>query len=154
MFTVTVEGEEEVKAAFERAYNEIRVGAVRGVGYGVRDGANEIRTKHKFRNRTGELERSVQGVVLGWRGDSEYVGVIRASAKHAGFVEYDTPPHLIPGNPFLAFEWKGEQVFFRYVNHRGTKAQPFMHLGYYKCERVILREMEISLKRAQEILDR
>jgi len=57
-----------------------------------------------------------------------------ASARHAMFVEHDTRPHLIPGNPTFGFYWESEHrdwipgLFgeIDYVNHPGTQAQPFL----------------------------
>lgn len=150
---VEIEGIPELEATWARVVTEIRVGVTRGVGLGARDGAAEARTKHSFKNRTGDLERSIQHVVVGWVGEWYFAKIV-AAAPHASFVEYDTKPHLIAGSPFLTFEWQGELVHFRYVNHPGTTGQPFMHLAYYKCERVMAREIEAGIARAQAILAR
>lgn len=52
-------------------------------------------------------------------------GELSANSRHARFVNSGTPKHRIPGNP-LTFRWHGVQVFFRFVNHPGTKPRPFM----------------------------
>jgi hypothetical protein len=154
--TAKVEGEEELRKTWDRVVAEIRVGVSRGVGLAAKEGAAEARARHTFKNRTGDLERSIRHVVVGWQGDTYVARVVAGDRKvdYASYVEEGTPPHLIPGNPFLTFEWKGETVHFRYVNHPGTKPQPFMHLAYQKAERVIYREIEIGVAKAARILER
>jgi hypothetical protein len=147
MFSVEIEGEADLKRAWGSVSNIIRDGASVGVIKGVREGAEEARTKHTFQNRTEKLEKSIEGVPLGWRdGMLRFEGSIRASAKHASFVENDTKPHVIVVRRarFLTVR----------VNHPGTKAQPFMGLAYFKCERVMIREVERSFVAAQGALDR
>src|SRR5678815_3312762 len=43
------------------------------------------------------------------------------TAEHASFTDEGTPPHLIEGNPLLAFEWEGQLVIVRSVMHPGTE---------------------------------
>ena len=156
-FTAEVVGENELRFAWGQVVGIVKRGTMAAVSKAAREGAREARTKHTFKNRTRALERSIEGFVVGWTDSGNmYVGYIRAGAKHASLVEYPTRPHDIfpKRGKFLHFEWKGEWVSFRYVRHPGTKGQPFMHLAYYKAERVLIRETEIALKRAQEYLER
>ena len=120
MFKADIVGEAEIEAAWGRVVAEIRVGAVRGAGLGAKEGAEEARRKHVFRNRTGELEKSISHITIGWVNGTTYVAKIVAGKKYASWVEDGTRPHLIVGNPWLVFEWKGVLVRFRYVNHPGT----------------------------------
>jgi hypothetical protein len=46
--------------------------------------------------------------------------------SYALYVHEGTKPHVIEGNPLLAFTWHGEQVFFASVNHPGYKGNPFL----------------------------
>lgn len=155
MFDVTLEGEADVIRQWGQAYGALKNSMRYAVSKGTREGAREARAKHTFKNQTGDLEKSIDGFIVGWTESGlKITGVIRAAAKHASFVEYDTKPHEIVGNPFLTFVWKGVPVSFRYVQHPGTKGQPFMHLAYYKAERVIIRELEIGIERMQEALNR
>lgn len=154
MFDATLEGEADVIRQWGQAYGALKNSMRYAVSKGTKEGAREARTKHTFKNQTGALEKSIDGFLVGWTESGfKITGIIRAGAKHAGYVEYDTPPHMIPGNPNLSFVWKGVPVNFRYVNHPGTKAQPFMHLAYFKCERVMIREIEVGISRMQKILD-
>ena len=50
---------------------------------------------------------------------------VEATADHAEFVTEGTPPHLIQGNPILAFEWRGAMRFYPYVSHPGTSPNPY-----------------------------
>lgn len=153
MFFAELEGEAELAEAWGSATNIIRDGAAQAVMRGVREGAAEARTKHTFRNRTKTLEESIEGTALGWKGD-RFDGLIRATAPYASYVEEGTKAHLIPGNPLLSFESKGRRVVVHWVEHKGTKPMPFMALAYLKAERVIIREIELGIERAQERLDR
>jgi hypothetical protein len=154
MFEVDADGfEAELTQRWTAARAILRQRLARAVGLGITLGAAEIRRSHRYKNRTGVLEKSTVGEIEGWRGE-EFVGRIRASAPYASFVEYDTAPHPIFGNPWLVFRWKGVLCHFRYVNHPGTTGQPFMHFGYYKAERVIEAETEKAFVAMQEFLDR
>lgn len=51
---------------------------------------------------------------------------VTANVPHAMFVVRGTQAHRIEGNPILSFEWHGDRVFFRHVNHPGTRANNFM----------------------------
>lgn len=158
MFTIELEGVAELEQAWGSATNLIRDGVSKGVAKGVKEGAQEARSKHTFQNRTGELEKSIEGVALGWRdGMLRCEGVIRATAKHASFVDEGTKPHVIVVRRARWLSWEesqGDRHFAVRVNHPGTKAQPFMHHAYFKCERVILREIESGVAAAQGALNR
>lgn len=158
MFTVELEGESEIAAAWGTACNIVRQGASRGVRMGVQEGAHEAKTKHTFKNQSGDLERSIEGVALGSvNGGDGFQGVIRATANHASYVEYDTKPHTIVVRRAVWLHWEqpqGDVHFAKVVHHPGTKAQPFMHLAYFKCERVMIREIERGIVHAQGALDR
>ena len=68
---------------------------------------------------------------LGW------IMRIGAAKKYAYFVHQGTKPHLIQGNPLLAFNWKkiGRFMILRSVNHPGTKPQPWL----WRAANVIIR---------------
>jgi len=155
MFSVTIEGEQELASAWLRVRAAVRHGMRVGVETGCKEGAAEARSMHKFHNRTGHLEGSITGQLTG-NSETEQRGEIVAKAKYASFVEEGTDPHVIRGRNggMLVFEWQGRTVRVRSVNHPGTKPLPFMSFAYLKCERVALREIEVGIKVAQEALDR
>lgn len=161
MFTATVEGASQLATTWGRVTSVIRTGASRGAGLGATQGAAEARSRHTFRNRTGALERSIQGRAIGWVGDTYKAEIVadarsttKGRARYASFVDQGTKAHLIVGNPFLTFMWKGALMHVRYVNHPGTTALPYMHFAFNKCSAVLLREVEVSIADAQRILDR
>ena len=157
-FSAEVVGENELRFAWGQVVGIIKRGTMGAVSKAVKEGAREARTKHTFKNRTRALERSIEGFVVGWTDSGNmYVGYIRAGAKHASFVEYPTRAHEIKIRKANWLHWvddAGDHHFAKKVRHPGTKGQPFMHLAYYKAERVLIREAEITLKRAQEYLER
>lgn len=80
-----------------------------------------------FKNRTGALRKSIQGNGVKETRDG-FSSKIRAGVgvKYARAVHDGSRPHMIVGNPFLTFRWKGVLCHFRYVNHPGTKPRPFI----------------------------
>lgn len=156
MFGAELEGEAEFAEAWGSATNIIRDGAAQGVIRGVREGVAEAKRNHTFKNQSGTLEESIQGTALGWRGD-KFEGVIRATAKYASFVEEGTRAHIIEPRRADALGFVGSDGnlrFARIVRHPGTKPMPFMAIAYLKAERVIIREAELGVERAQARLDR
>lgn len=77
--------------------------------------------------KTGKLKASVTH-----RHDANG-GEITIGANYALFVHEPTKPHKIMGRPILAFAHGGTTVFARYVNHPGTKGNPFIDRGLDKA---------------------
>jgi len=70
--------------------------------------------------KTGTLKASKRKSVIGNK------GIVETTAGYGLFVDEDTKPHKIEGNPFLAFPGRnGQIVIRRSVNHPGTKGQQF-----------------------------
>jgi hypothetical protein len=151
MFLVTLEGAEELAHAWVNVRAAVRAGVRRGVAQGCSEGAEEARTKHRFKNRTGDLERSIQGHLTGSDPDGSR-GEIVATEKYASFVENGRGPVEVKRAKFLRFEIDG-QLFFR-KRVKEAAPRPFMGLAALKCERVMIREIEIGVEQAQRILDR
>lgn len=155
MFTASVEGAEELAHAWVNVRAAIRGGMRHGVAMGVVEGAAAARAEHRFKNKTGRLEHSIQGRVTG-SSDTEHRGEIVATMKYASFVEGGTKPHIIVARSggVLRFVIGGRTIFAKSVHHPGTQPLPFMGIAYLKCERVMIREIEIGIAYAQSILDR
>jgi len=67
---------------------------------------------------------------------------------YALFVEYGTVPHVIKAKNAKALHWKsgGKDVFAKWVNHPGTKAQPFIRNSFYhKLKGIIEKSAELHL---------
>ncbi len=91
----------------------------------VKEAERSAKATPLFKDVTGVLRKNISGVVTNYAtGDA--TGELRADTSYARYVENGTRPHLIAGNPNLQFVWKGVRVNFRYVNHPGTEARPFM----------------------------
>jgi hypothetical protein len=86
--------------------------------------------KHLSPVRTGNLRRTIH---LDSASATEAVTV--ASAKYASAVEFGTGPHIIrpKRRKVLRFKTGGSVIFARFVNHPGTRAQPFMVPGARKA---------------------
>jgi hypothetical protein len=155
MFTASVEGAVELATAWVGVRASVRAGMRHGVTMGVKEGAAEARAKHRFKNKTGRLEHSIQGHLTG-SSDTEQRGEIVATMKYASFVEEGTKAHVILAREggMLRFVIGGRTIFSRKVNHPGSAPHPFMSFAYFKCEAVMLREIEIGIADAQRILDR
>lgn len=158
----------------------VRLGVRKAVSKGVEEGAQEARQNHPFKNRTGDLERSIVGRLTGNRTsvgasrgnnvprdsdesldggvDGAQFGEIVADMPYASFVENGTRPHLIVPKKGRWLAWEnpdaqGDWHFARRVNHPGSRPYPFMGPAYLKCERVMVREIELGVELAQRILD-
>lgn len=129
-------------------------------------GAQEAKTSHAFKSRTGDLEGKIAGyqVSSSQRGAQ---GVVESKSTHSGFVNNGTPPHMIypkaaadmegplpqgqrrrrggRARAALAFEKDGATVFAAAVHHPGTAADPFFDRGVAKTETVLVAEVEKAL---------
>ena len=54
---------------------------------------------------------------------------------------------------FLRFTIGGRIVFARMVKHPGSKSYPFMGIAFIKAERIMYREIEVSIANAARILE-
>jgi hypothetical protein len=63
-----------------------------------------------------------------WTGPKSFWIII--DAVNAMSQETGAGGHLIEGNPFLAFDWHGERVVTRSVNHPGNAAIRFMEAAF------------------------
>lgn len=69
--------------------------------------------------RTGNLKNTRQRTIEPDRAE------IRTTTGYGKFVNDDTRPHIIKGNPFLRIPIDGKVIFRRQVMHPGTKGQKF-----------------------------
>lgn len=78
--------------------------------------------------RTGNLARSIREDHQQMVGPFFVTGGVTAHADYAAAVHEGTRPHVIRARraKALSFIWHGERVFFRSVNHPGTRARPFL----------------------------
>lgn len=154
MFTVEIDTR-DIEEAWAAAVAEIGLGVARGVQQGLSEGAKAAVTTGRWQDRTGRTRERTQGVVETITRNGA-VGTLQSLVPHASYLEEGTGPHEIRAKQGGVLRWEsgGESRFARVVQHPGTKATGYMGAGLQKCERVILREIESSVDRAQSILDR
>lgn len=87
--------------------------------------------------RSGKLLASIRSQVFGLTGE------VSTNSGYGLFVDVDTTPHEIIGNPFLRFELGNKTIYARKVMHPGTKGQ---HLR--------LRTLTNARPQVKEILSR
>lgn len=85
--------------------------------------------------KTGNLRDSIKKSISGIQGKVE------TTAGYGLFVDEDTQPHKIVGNPLLVFPWRGK-IFIRHsVKHPGTKGQQFRRKTLDNSRQEILSEI-------------
>lgn len=122
-------------AAYERAPAVIKQEMKLALRVALRDVQRRARSEHRFRSRTGNLERSVKTeIVSDWPPKGRVVldpAIARTeSGKSYGvFVHDGTPPHDIRPRFKKSLRWANgsEFVFARSVKHPGTKPDPFLY---------------------------
>ncbi|WP_394847397.1 hypothetical protein LZC95_08020 [Pendulispora brunnea] len=177
--TARIEGLAELQRDWHRGLVEIAVSVVEAVDKGTSEGAHEARTNHRYEDRTAALTKSISGRVtgraLGVGGAA--TGEIVAMAPYARYVDEGTAPHVIrpkaakgfvgplhrgqsrrsdKGAPRSLLIWvdqHGVKHAAPVVHHPGTKPYGFMAVAYIKCERVMVREIEIGIARARRIIE-
>lgn len=77
--------------------------------------------------KTGQLKAKIRA------DHSAKGGQIEFYADYAVFAHEPTRPHIIRGNPTLAFNVGGVTVFAHSVKHPGTKGNPFIDRGLDKA---------------------
>lgn len=86
--------------------------------------------------KTGELKDSIRKSVIGNQGKVE------TTSGYGLFVDQDTDPHKIVGNPWLAFPGRGgEIVIRRSVMHPGTTGQQFRRKTLDNSQQQIIGEI-------------
>ncbi len=152
---IVFENLDAFRREWHRAELAIGEGTQRGVEFGVREGVEEAISTRKWKDRTGETLQRTRGY-LEMKVEGGAVGVMECAVPHASFLDSGTAPHDIYPRYASALRWYdegGNPVFAQHVRHPGTKGDGFFGRAYLKCERVIIREVEIGVQKAQIILD-
>jgi len=86
--------------------------------------------------KTGDLKGSIRKSVIGNQGKVE------TTSGYGLFVDKDTKPHKIVGNPWLAFPGRSGQIIIRRsVNHPGTTGQEFRRKTLDNSQQEIISEL-------------
>lgn len=75
--------------------------------------------------KTGETKREIRAVPQSSPGT--FATDITSPTPQGEWAEHGTAPHVIEGNPLLAFQWNGKLTIVRHVHHPGTAAKPWFH---------------------------
>jgi hypothetical protein len=144
-----------LEASIEEGWAKMRAALADGIKLAVqnavREGAQEARQVHRYKDRSGNLTRSIRGTLVSYDRDGA-VGEIAADAKYASFVEEGTRPHVINARPGKTLRWESEDGsvhFARSVNHPGTRSQPFMGPAYLRAERVLEAGINAAIASAE-----
>lgn len=158
---------EELLANAARADAELVDASKRAVLTGIMTGAGTARTQHRFKNRSGDLERSIGYRVIA-ETDRGARGEFFANASYASFVDAGTAPHMIYAKAARGFVGPlprgqsrsrkasasgrltfrlsdGTWVSTPVVRHPGTRPEGFMGNAVLACE----REMELELRKGR-----
>ncbi len=123
----------------DRASARLQSGSRQALGQSVALALQHARETTLFKDQSGALRRSI---VRGGRGTWNHF--IKATAKHAAYVEYGTRPHTIEARRAraLRFVQAGKVRFARSVRHPGTKPTHFMQRARDFGERTLLSMLE------------
>lgn len=92
----------------------------------VNDMVNDLQAAAPF--ESGETRDSIEARQLDYGPVFSYE--ILSPTPQSVWTEEGTDPHVIEGNPLLAFNWPklgGKLMILRSVNHPGNKAMPWFH---------------------------
>jgi len=110
------DGQAEIDAAIARYLEQVAV-------------AIEADAKAGCPRKTGHLAESVHHEIA----DGGRTARIGTNVDYALSVEFGSRPHIIRGNPWLAFSGRdGETVVRREVHHPGTPEQPFLRPALFR----------------------
>jgi hypothetical protein len=178
MFAIALDTS-DIEHAWRDIVAELARGTVRGFVMGLAEGEAAALSTGRWKDRTGETRRNTRGTV-DFTTATGGAGTLNSLVPHASFLEAGTRPHQIRpkvesglrgpvrsgqgrrsetdiGTHRVALRWHdaGGQVHFaRVVNHPGTQATGYMAAGVHQIERTFLREIGVSVARAQSIADR
>lgn len=178
MFTIDIDTS-DIETTFRAIVAELARGVVRGLVVGLREGGEAAVSTGRWKDRTGETRAKTKGVV-DFTVQNGGAGELQSLVSHASYLEEGTRPHDIRpkagyremgpllsgqsrrkvtdiGTHRVALRWYdggGVVHFARVVHHPGTKATGYMAAGVHQLERTFIRELEVSVARAQDIADR
>lgn len=152
MFTVDLEGIEDVERAWDESVRELGAATRRATVLAAKEGAEEGRRAATWKDRTGEARRTITSkLVKDVFGQAE--ADIIAPLFYHPYLDAGTRPHeILPVRArylrFIASD--GALVFTKRVMHPGTRGDGFAGKMYLKAERVLRAELEKAVARVAE----
>lgn len=112
--------------------------------------AEYAQDNHRFKSRTGQLERAVNTRMLNDLAGEVFID--NGIAAYAGFVHNGSAPHRIVSNGKKALRWvkNGAFQFARSVNHPGYKGDPFLYTAADDKKREVLATFDRYAELAKE----
>lgn len=142
---ITIQNIEKLTRAFEAAPAAVERRLAASLGKVARAIQETARANHRFKSRSGDLERSIDYTVN--RGEMKAeVGILDDTPEYGKWVHNGTPPHKIRPSKRKSLRFVGDAdifsgsggqygfVFAKSVNHPGTKADPFVHNAATKVD--------------------
>lgn len=127
-----------------RLEGEVPAAARQVLGIGVGFALSHAKATQAFKDRTGELRRSIS---RGQKGPWSHF--IKATAPHAAYVEFGTEDSkkgpIIATGRALVFHYRGQLMFRKSVKHKGMKATHFMQEAADVAEKYFDYYMEDSI---------
>lgn len=176
-FIITIENLPEFLQTGQRVQDEVGVGCFNAVRSGSSEGIAHMLAVRKWKDVTGETRRTLRGSLTASNAFGAE-GVMECASEIASYLDSGTVPHtIVPrsvsgkprakkvvggrslpdvGTHRVMLRWYdggGNPVFAREVHHPGTRGDGFFGAGVQKCERVMIREIELGVVRCQAILD-
>lgn len=152
MFTVELEGVEEVERAWDESVRELGAGVRRAAVLAGREGAEEGRRAATWKDRTGDARRTILAKLV-----KDVFGTVEsdivAPLHYHPHLDAGTRPHEI--RPVRARVLKfvardGATVITKRVMHPGTRGDGFAGKMYLKAERVLRAELEKTVAKVAE----
>lgn len=144
MFTVTVEGLEDVERKWSNSVREIHDGTTDAVIHAADAGVEEGKRSATWTDRTGAARRTIAAKRGVKAFGVTYVDMVAPLFYHR-YLDAGTRPHeILPVRArFLRFHARdGTLVFAKRVWHPGTKGDGFAGKMYFKAQRVLRAELE------------
>ncbi len=128
------------------------MGSEMRVGFKVigRDLVQYARHNHRFKNKTGKLERDIKYEVRGSGKDLLLLVGLSDNHPYGHFVHSGRRPDFITPTNKKALRWVGKGGFGFSKGHyvKGTKPDPFITNAVEKNTRLIENEIEKTMQRA------
>jgi len=119
-----------------KALGNLAAGLGDAVGEAVAEGAKTARSTHRFVNRTGDAEASIEAGNVSHSSEGA-TAQIECSVPYAAVLANGSKAHVIEAKDGGMLAWQGEGGDWRRakrVNHPGTKADPFMDNAMAKAD--------------------
>jgi hypothetical protein len=149
MFTVTIEGIDELLSTAAKAELDLNTDAAQAVTKAASDGATEGVRTATWKDQTGNARKTITSRLVSITPGNTEAEMVAPLFYHR-FLDEGTKPHeILPVKAkFLRFIARdGALVFAKRVMHPGTKGDGFAGRMYLKAERVLWAQLEVAAEK-------